>query len=80
MAITPSGAPIEIPMMAGRDRWRLSLDGVVEIESVFDAISAKLSVVFSERLAVLDGYGRGICRGMERYQGSREAVVLATSE
>ena len=67
MAIKPSGAPIESPMMAGRDRWRLSLDGVVEIESVFDAISAKLSVVFSERLAVLDGYGGGICRGMERY-------------
>ena len=80
MAIRPSGAPIEIPMMAGRDRWRLSPDGVFEIESVFDAISATLSVVFSERLAVLDGHGGGRCRGMGRYQGSQKAVVLATSE
>ena len=66
MAIRPSGAPIDIPMMAGRDRWRLSLDGVVEVEFVFDAISAKLLVVTSEILAVLDGDGGGRCRGMEK--------------
>ena len=80
MASRPSGAPIDTPTMADRDRWRLSLEAVVEIESVFDAISAKLLVGTSERLAVLEGVGGGRCRGMGRYHGSQKADVLARSE
>jgi hypothetical protein len=56
------------------------LDAVVEIESVFDAISAKLLVVTSERLAMLDGGGGGRCQGLEKYQPIQNAIVLATSE
>ena len=80
MASRATETPIETPIMAGRERWRLSLDAVVEIESVFDAISAKLLVVTSERLAVLDRDGGARCRGAGRYQGSPKTVVLATSE
>ena len=80
MASRATEAPIETPIMAGRERWRLSLGAVVEIESVFDAISAKLLVVSSERLAVLDGDGGGRCRRTGSDQGSQKAVVLATSE
>lgn len=72
MASSDSGPPIDIPMIAGWERLRLSLDAVIEIETASGAISAKLLVVTSERLAVLDR--------VWRRQMSRDGKVAGQSK